>query len=173
MKKSQGGFTLIELIIVVALLALSIGLTNDILLSLIRANTKTQVMNEIEQQANFVSLKLTKELRDAKSAQIVDAQNLRFTLRSGTILVYSVDTSSGYGYITRQIEPDPAQILTSNSSPGGVNVSCIGECFSITGSSPQVVNIKMKFSQAQSGESFTSYAGSSNIDTSVVIRNTY
>ena len=57
-KKNQGGFTLVEMLLVVFLLALTMGLTSDMLLSLIRSNTKTQVINEIEQQANFVSLKI-------------------------------------------------------------------------------------------------------------------
>ena len=67
-KNNQKGFTLIEMLLVVLLLALTVGLTIDMLLSLIRSNTKTQVINEIEQQANFVTLKLEKELRDALDA---------------------------------------------------------------------------------------------------------
>jgi len=46
------------------------GLTSDMLISLLRSNTKTQVINEIEQQANFVSLKIEKELRDSVDVKI-------------------------------------------------------------------------------------------------------
>ena len=64
------GFTLIELLLVVGLLALTVGITSDILLSIVRTYNKTQVTNEIEQQANFVSLKLEKEIRNAQTVTL-------------------------------------------------------------------------------------------------------
>ena len=64
-KNNQSGFTLIEMLIVVVILAIVVGMTSDMLMSLIRSNTKTQVINELEQQANFVPSKrslLSKEV---------------------------------------------------------------------------------------------------------------
>ena len=55
---AKKGYTLIELMLVIALLALTAGVTGDIIISLVRSYSKTQVANEIEQNAGFVSLKL-------------------------------------------------------------------------------------------------------------------
>ena len=172
MKKMQRGFTLIGLLLVVSLLSVSVGVTSDILISLVRANTKTQVMNELEQQSNFISLKIEKELRDAKSVSFPESgtsdNSITFEKRDGTDIEYSLSS----GVLTRKLGTADAQNLTSNSGPSGVVVSCPTGCFSISGTNPQVVNIHLEFKQAQ-GSAGASYSGSSVIDSSVVIRNTY
>ncbi|MFZ2663992.1 MAG: prepilin-type N-terminal cleavage/methylation domain-containing protein [Patescibacteria group bacterium] len=174
-KGKQEGFTLIELLLVVALLAVSIGVTNDILISLIRSNNKTQVMNEIEQQSNFVSLKIEKELRNARATNTPVAGSsgtiLNFSTRSGDIIEYEVLS----GVIYRKLNSGLAIAVTSNASPGGVLVSCSGStdgCFSTFGVNPQIVNINIDFTQAQPGLS-RSYTGKVGIKSTIVIRNTY
>lgn len=168
-KNNQKGFTLIEMLLVVLLLALTVGLTGDMLLSLIRSNTKTQVMNEIEQQANFVTLKLEKELRDALDAN-TSADNLTLTikLRSNIDINYRL---SG-GVLQRSVGAGDYVPLTSDASPGGVAVSCNPTCFQIIGTNPQVVKTDLKFEQAQAGAGPT-YKGDVTINSSIVIRSSY
>ncbi len=173
MKKhnKQRGFTLIEMLLVVLLLALTVGLTSDMLLSLIRSNTKTQVINEIEQQANFVTLKLEKELRDAIDANTASSGNsLVITLRSNSQVTYQLTSGSvlqrniGAGFVD----------LTSNSSPGGVVVSCSTPpmCFDVIGSNPKSVVTKLIFDQAQAGAG-SSYKGDVKIESTITIRGDY
>lgn len=174
--RKQKGFTLIELVLVIGLLAISVGLTNDILISLIRSSSKTQVIGEIEQQSNFVSLKIEKELRNARVVTVpVDGDSgtvLNFEARDGTQIEYSVDMDSG---VILRVEGvgGTSFPLTSNSTPGGVKVTCGSpSCFLVSGVNPQIVSIKMNFAQAQSTPT-SAFAGTVNIDSTVVIRNTY
>ncbi len=173
--KKQQGFTLIEMIIVVVLLAVTVGMTSDILMTLIRSNTKTQVLNEIEQQTNFVSLKIEKELRDAVEVNVDPFDNnLSFTTRDGTQITYSCDECAEggtVGNITRSVGGGTRYAVTSDNSPGGVDVVCTN-CFEIISSNPQVVKINMEFKQAQQGAGL-SYSGSAVIDSSIVIRSSY
>ncbi len=170
MKKNQGGFTLVEMLLVVLLLALTMGLTSDMLISLLRSNTKTQVINEIEQQANFVSLKIEKELRDSIDVKIPgggsSGDSIELTLRSGSKVTYRLQGNVLQRSITGSFVP-----ITSNSSPGGVVVSG-SPVFTITGSNPKVVKLNMLFSQAQSGAG-ASYKGSIKLEPSIVIRSSY
>ena len=172
-KKNQGGFTLVEMLLVVFLLALTMGLTSDMLLSLIRSNTKTQVINEIEQQANFVSLKIEKELRDSVDVKIpgggTSGNSIELTLRSGSTVNYKLSGN----VLERSLTGVSGTFipLTSNSSPGGVAVSG-SPIFTITGTNPKVVKLNMVFNQAQSGAGST-YKGSVKLDTSIVIRSSY
>ena len=175
--KNQGGFTLIELVLVIGLLAISVGVTNDILISLIRSNNKTQVITEIEQQSNFVSLKIEKELRNARAVSIPlngeSGTTLTFETRDGVQIEYSVDTDTGVINRTEGLAGSALE-LTNDASPGGVKVTCEGGsgCFSVSGINPQIVSIKMIFSQSQSTP-IAAFAGDVDIDSTVVIRNTY
>ena len=173
---TQEGFTLIELMLVVTLLAVSIGVTNDILMSLVRGNNKTQVMNEIEQQSNFVSSKIERELRGARSVSTPESgqsgENLVFESKDGVIIEYNLDSASGI--LRRRVGTSgPFTPITSNNNPGGVVVAGpTGAPFSVSGYNPQIVNINLMFSQAQPGVS-SSYTGETTIQSTIVVRNTY
>jgi len=181
---SQKGFTLVELILVIGLLAISVGVTNDVLISLIRTNSKTQIINEIEQQANFVSLKIEKELRNARNATVTEnGLRLSFETRGGDEIEYKVYNADSGGIITRIENSGIEYDLTwdgeegSGAGLGGVLVTCPVSgsdpiCFSVTGTSPQIVSISMTFSQSQT-TSIASFSGSVDINNSIVIRNTY
>ncbi len=177
-ENNQKGFTLIELMLVVVLLAVSVGVTNDILMSLVRSNNKTQVMTEIEQQSNFVSLKIERELRNARSVT-TPAPNasgilLKFETKGGPIIEYDVNSGDS-GLIRRRVGGSGAWTnITSSNNPGGVVAECISgsNCFSVSGYNPQIVNVNIKFSQAQVTAS-SSYTGKTSIQSTVVVRNTY
>ena len=168
---NQKGFTLIEMLLVVLLLALTVGLTSDMLLSLIRSNTKTQVINEIEQQANFVTLKLEKELRDAIDANIDDS-SLVITLRSNSQVTYQINENN---VLQRKLGSAGSFVnLTSSSSPGGVRVTCVdlSPCFDVTDSNPKTVVTRLLFRQAQV-EAGPTYSGDVKIESTITIRGDY
>lgn len=161
---SSKGFTLIELVLVIGLLAVTVGVTSSTLVSLVSSYGKSQVKAELEQQANFVSLKLEKELRSANNVTSPDTTTLSFTDSSGVAITYVVTAD---GLIQRN-----GQDITYNAVPGGVSVTCIGACFSVVGTKPVVVNLGLRFSQAQAVAS-TNYAGTLNIINTIVVRSTY
>lgn len=180
-KTDQKGFTLIELLLVIALVAISVGITTDILLSLVRSYNKTTVLNEIEQEANFVSLKLEKELRNAQDAGSADSgKELTFNLYGDTICYkYFPSVKNLYrtvGSCLSSPNSDYALVGTPETGQevGGVALNCdtTNGCFSLTGASPQVVGIEMVFQQAQAGAG-VSYSGEIIIKNTFVIRNTY
>lgn len=181
--RDQTGFTLVELLLVVALMSLAVGVTGDILVSLIRSYNKSQVLNEIEQNANFVAQKLSKELRNA--TQIVrldpsgdsppnvgDSYNeIEFLDTSGNTIIYKVTAG---GVITRNVGSGD-QALTVNNPPSGVTASCIGaatDCFTLIGSAPQVIEISIKIEQSGSPASKV-FQGEIDIEDTIVIRDTY
>ena len=182
-KDYQSGFTLIEMLIVVVILAIVVGMTSDMLMSLIRSNTKTQVINEIEQQANFVSLKIEKELRDADlvstsyDSDCLENLCLKFRRRDGKNVTYNLvplpGTSPVAYKLQRSLEGGEFLDLTSVESIGGVLISCISaRCFEVIGTSPQTVKINMIFNQSQKNAG-ASYKGNIKIESSIVIRSTY
>jgi len=163
------GFTLIELVLVIAILGVSIGVTTDVLISVIRGYNKTQVMNEIEQQANFVSMKIEKELRSAK-----DITTPATSGQSGTTLVFINDDNETITYsLTGDILQRNGDAVTSSQQPSGVKVACGSpNCFELKGTTPQIVRITLVFTQA-SPSPLKVFQGDISIDSTIVLRSTY
>ena len=168
MTKTSKSFTLVELILVVGLLAISFGVTSDILISLIRSQAKTQILNDLEQQSNFVSLKLEKELRNATDVSSVGTNSLTITLRDTTVITYSLST----GVINREVAGGVTLPITDKTIPGGVTVACLGSCFSVTSGSPKTVSINLRFSPIGGGL-IPSNMGNVDIRDTIVVRSTY
>lgn len=175
------GFTLIELLLVITLVSISIGVTGDILISLVRSYSKTTVINELEQQANFLGLKLEKELRNAANVSITNGgTRISFEDSSANVTIcYNVANNNLYrtttsGSCTWSTNNADALVATPEvgQTVGGIHMVCNTTCFTLLSSSPQVVDISLLFRQAQTAGS-TSFEGEIQIRNTVVIRNSY
>jgi prepilin-type N-terminal cleavage/methylation domain-containing protein len=173
-KNTKRGFTLVELMIVVVLIAISVGVTGDVLTSLVRSYNKTQVTTEIEQQGNFVKLKLEKELRGARLVSST-SNRLSFTNSSGQQVSYEVTD----GVILRKVGSGNSNPITSKTVPGGVSVSCTDECnpscfVTVSSQGPTTVDVCFVMRQASTSSNLNSaFTGKTILRTTIVPRGTY
>jgi len=181
------GFTLVELLLVVALMAISFGVTSDILVTLMRSFNKTTVITEIEQQAGVVTQMIEKEI---KNAAVVtnpggDTNILEFEDTLGNVSRYHYQVYNLIGTLyrypaTTNINNVPRrQLYAITGNPGltsglvgGVHVTCNGPCFTVNVGRPSVVQVNFTFRQAQSAAN-NSYTGNVVISNTIVVRNTY
>jgi prepilin-type N-terminal cleavage/methylation domain-containing protein len=180
----NAGFTLIELLVVVSLIIIVVGVTGDIVISLVRSYTKTQITTEIEQNANFVMTKMLKELRNAEQLVSVSTEQLSFTQKKSTgvleTVVYSVEDATslpgsvaGTYYIARAVDGGTKVALTNYTSPSGVNVVRGETVFTNISptSGPSVVKINL--SMRQIGNPAVQFTQSTKLESTVVIRGSY
>jgi|GEM_PF-817426 len=171
------GFTLIELLLVVALLGISVGVTTDILLSVTKNYSKTQVINELEQQANFVSLKITKELRNATSVVTPtvgasDGNTLQFLSRDGNEVKYYLDSGILYRQSIILGSTSPAVPMTSSVGNEGVEIQCTTKCFTLLGTGPDILGISLIFQKANVSV-LSTLNTNIKVEDTIVLRGTY
>lgn len=180
--KSNKGFTLIELLVVVSLIIITVGVTGDIIISLVRSYNKTQIANEIEQNANFVMTKLEKELRNSRSATVSNSNTELEFIRDvdgvGTeTITYRIKNESGVGNITREIGTSGEVDLINNgpNNPEGVELVIGGASFfelaSVTGERPTVIDITLSFKQI--GNVPVQFTQDITLESTVVVRGSY
>lgn len=168
--KFSQAFTLLELVVVIGLLAVAFGVTSDILISLVRSQSKTQTFVSLEQQANFVSLKIEKDLRNAVDVAL-NGSTLQITKKNAT---NPVEYRLNGNVVERRDNNVDWYALTDNVSPGAVAVSCIPSkpCFSVSAGDPKVTTISIRFS-ALTSNNIVVNTGNIDINDTIVVRSTY
>jgi len=196
LQNNNAGFTLVELLVVISLLAISVGVTGDVVITLVRSFNKSQVANELEQQSNYLGLKLEKELRNAESITLPAKMSAGANL-SGTNTVlgfrYKNPTTQSISYVCYRVSSGVVARsedttvgasscsnsyvnLTSNDAVGGVSVTCgtTSGCFwnIPTGTSVDVTKIDLVFAQPTSGVG-PSVTGTVSLRNTIVARGSY
>lgn len=149
----QAGFTLVEILVVVSILLVSIGIAGDLIISVIRSYNKARILNEIEQNANFVLSKISYDLKNARSLDSVSASLLRITDQTGTQIEYTIESSSITGNVpavTRKYGNGVREVMTNNDPTEGVAVSISASGFSQVSNTPPAVKSVLSISQGSS-----------------------
>lgn len=172
----KNGFTLIELLLVVSLMAISIGVSGDLLISLVRGFNKSKVINEVEQNANFISQKMNKELRNAKGLVGIAQGEATNTITLRDSMDNQIIYSCQNGVLNRtEGSPGVTLALTSNTGVYGVSVSGTidgNNCFKLLVENPAVLQIGIQLSQSGSGSGRV-FEGIIKIEDVITIRDSY
>mgnify|MGYP006292581975 CR=1 FL=1 len=175
LNQKNRGFTLVELLISVSLLALVVGLSSDIIISLVRTNTKTQVANEVEQESNFIMLKLQNEIKNAVDVE-GGGNSITIYKKDGSSVIYS----AGFGnpptlsWDTSTDAPTGPMPLTDVDSNKGVSITCPGTCFTLGGGglNPTMVSVNFKLEQTQTADN-PIFRAETIIEDTFIVRGTY
>lgn len=185
MKKNRG-FTLVELLVVVSLIIIIVGVAGDIVVTVVRSYNKTQITNEVEQNANFVINKLEKELRNATEvthpAVGVSDNTVTFikTLSNGTTQTIEygvVDANDEFGAnagvfaLARTVDGGSPIALTNYTTPLGVTADQGGTSFELITSSPDTVKVILTLRQV--GNPAVQFTQSTTLEKTIVVRGSY
>lgn len=174
----EQGFTLIELILVIGILTISVGVSSDIVLTLIKSYGKSQINNEVEQNADFVMSKIQRDLfANASSIVSVSSSNITFTNKNGDIYSYKV-SSNGTSFQVYYTVGGQDYLLTNDDPINGIKlVDCaVSSCFTklnASGTSPYVIKLKFEFVPANITSPTPGASVNTIVETTQVVRSTY
>ncbi|MFA5070565.1 MAG: prepilin-type N-terminal cleavage/methylation domain-containing protein [Patescibacteria group bacterium] len=107
-KKNNKGFTLIELLIYMGISTIIVVVLTSFMADVLKNAAKTKITKEVQQNARFITAKITQEIRNAQSINI---DTFDLTLNNKTLFSLKDD---GVYYDDDVSDADPALKLTSN-----------------------------------------------------------
>ncbi|MCX6792392.1 MAG: type II secretion system protein [Candidatus Gottesmanbacteria bacterium] len=167
--KSLQGFTLMEILISVGILAIVATLLAQVLFTTAHVNKKTEILTDIKQDGNFALDIIGRMVRSAKSIDKCLLGELDITNPNNNVTIFTCDA----GRIASESASHPPVYLTSAnvtlSSSGGNNCTDSSLAFSCPLAEGQVT---IKFTLGQLGVAGSAYeSGSAAFESTVRMRN--
>ena len=179
MRKRSQGFTLIEILIVIALMAVLTGIGADLFVNSLKAYQKSQITNQLSQNGNFVMSTILNAARNAKAISVssdegYDNNTLKITDASGVTTTFRfLDLASGAGYISRKVGEEGWKIITSNNATSGIDIDTSVSRFDLSADTPRTLTVVLKISQAPNTPINRAYNTTITLTNSVIIRGEY
>ncbi len=175
--RNQRAFTLIEILVVVGIIIIVSGLAAGIFSSLMRSYNKAQIVNELEQNGNFVLSVMEQQIRNAGDAEEI-TNGIEIEYRDGgstaakQFIFVPPDCANGQnGYI---MQDDASNILTSTDPVTGVNVtSATFTVNQVNVDLAKSVDIALTLTEACEAPNRLDYQDQVDLRTTVVVRGGY
>lgn len=184
------GFTLVELLVVIFVMALIATVGGDVLISTLRSSNKANIINEVNQNANFVLSSVESVIRNAKSVQILDAptnhqleiidqynQKNDFCFKtisvSGSTVGVMARSSDGCITATNLTNSNPingVSVYLGAATPPVPSPAPTESSFQISSSSPPLVTINLTLRQGPGAPGRIDYNATSTFTKSIELR---
>lgn len=182
----QAGFTLMELLISVSLLAIVSLVSVNIIVTLLRSSVKAQMAVDIEQASSFVFLKMENDIKKSYFAEVKESGTKlvlsQGSLASPIIMTYKIASdasgcSMGMGCVLlNTVKLTDDTLIGGKPTLSAVSIDLVTSSFSIVTDAsippkPVAVNIKIKFIKPTSTSAM--FNAETTLDTTVVLHGSY
>lgn len=175
MKMINKGFTLVELLVTLAVISIVVVVSSDFFFNLIDTSVRVQNRNQVEQDYNFVATKITKLVQDANSIEILDYGNqLNIIFPDKTIVLkyYEQDQTIKMGNFVNDSITDESLLVSSGvkitKKTVGGDSKPIFESISPS-SNPQQLRLTMVFNKDKG----IKFEFSSTLERTITVRKSY
>lgn len=149
---TASGFTLIEVLVSLAVIGILATLASVILINTLRSSNKANITNEAKENMALVAEYLERDVRLANEATVISGSELRLTYNNGGVTHWFCRSGgAGNNYVSRDssIPPIYELTMTNRDLNEGVNVStCL---FRSSGSSAteRVINLDLTLNEGK------------------------
>lgn len=176
MKKRNRGFTLIEILIVIALMAVLTGVGADLFINSLKAYQKSQIMNQLSQNGNYAMTTILNTARNAKQISVDGSSKLTITDSSGITTIFQIlatTTEPEVGIITKKVGDGEPEKITNYDPSSGINIDTGISSFVLSAGTPKTLTVILKISQAPNTPINRAYDTTITLTNSVIIRGEY
>lgn len=145
---TASGFTLIEVLVSLAVIGILATLASVILINTLRSSNKADITNEAKENIALVAEYLERDVRLASSVSVdTITDRLTITNSDSSITIWDCESGSpGNDFISRQAPGVVALPLTNKDSKEGVNVS---RCEFRSSASERVINLDLTLNEGK------------------------
>lgn len=176
MKKRNQGFTLIEILIVIALMAVLTGVGADLFINSLKAYQKSQIMNQLSQNGNYVMSTILNNARNAKEISLEGTNRLTITDPSQITTIFTITSETigekTVGVIKKKVG-ETEEIITNYNAATGVDIVTSDSSFSLSTDTPKTLTVTLKIQQAPLTPLNRAYDTTVTLTNSVIIRGEY
>ncbi len=153
-RKSQKGFTLIELLVVTAILGILIGISTTVFIGILRSQNKTNVTNEVRQNAIHAIDLFERDVRDADNISSSGPNTVTITKPDLTEITWVCTDATGgnNGLFTRTVNGGTPEEITNTNKTAGVDIECVEtdgvDAFNVSGDANSTI-VKLDFTAKQ------------------------
>lgn len=167
--KKTSGYTLIETLVVLGIIALVSAFGLNFLTTILRGNSKTTVTTEIKQNGNYALDIITYFARNALSIESCSSSSISLRQWDNSTVTFSLlpQVNDLNNKVNARIASN-SSVLTNADANNGVSVSSLS--FTCSNSTPPVVSINFQVTQSAFLPDRPELKGKVNFQTSVSLR---
>jgi prepilin-type N-terminal cleavage/methylation domain-containing protein len=169
----KNGFTLVELLVVIGLVLIIGTVGTNVITSILRSYNKAHIINEVEQNGNYVLSLMENQIRNAQSVSPTGTtSSLTVTTQEGATITYTITSAGGIG-VVQKTSGGVTEVLSNNNLTTGVNIDTTNSHFVVSTATPSSVQIVLRLTQAPNAPGRVDYQAETTLRTTVVVRGGY
>jgi prepilin-type N-terminal cleavage/methylation domain-containing protein len=167
MKMKRNGFTLIEILVVMSIVALISVFGLSFLSTILKGSSKTNIISELKQNGNYVLDVMSYYIRNSVSIDSCAGSSITLRQWDNTTVTFTKINQDDVNKINSKIASNSSS-LTNSDSVSGVSVASLN--FTCDSSKPPVVNIDFSLTQSAWAQNSAEFTGSVPFSTTVSLR---
>lgn len=145
------GFTLLEMIVTLAIVVIVSIILTQVFFTTLRTNTKTELLKEMKQNGELSLELMVRAIQSAQNVTCTSAQELSVTATDGAITTIGCSFDGSVTRLASDSASGTAYITSQNATLGGSDCSTSSLNFTCSGSAGQPVTVDISFQLAQTG----------------------
>lgn len=172
MKTTRDGFTLLEMVVAIAIVALLSVVVSQIFLITLRTNTKTEVLKDMKQNGEIALESIVRAIQNAASITCTSPQSIIVEHTDTTSTTFACESTASQTRFIKTTAIGSTYLTAENVTLGGTDCGSSTLTFTCDPTNEAATSVTIVFHLAQQGTPSEAFEQSSvSFQTSVTMRN--
>ncbi len=128
--RSESGFTLLEMVVTVSIVAIISVVLSQVFLATVRTNSKTEVLKDVKQNGDVVLESIIRTVQNATTLTCTSSKSITVENQDGTDTVFACEASGAITRLARTTTAGTSYLTADNITMGGADCTASSLTFS-------------------------------------------